>query len=595
MATLSDDGPYYLEKESLPGDPSEEFLNEQIPDEDDFALSDEEEDLQAAVKALNEQNLDENLLVNNEEASTIVNRRPEVVEDFVRNFLVKTGMHRTLDCFQTEWYELKMKGLLQEEKCEIVPDIYIRNQQLEDSLRTAHREADSFREAARKASNMHIKLKKERDYHRMHHKRVVQEKDRLIADIKRLKQHYASYEPTLKTLKHKYEVAMKEKLLTKLERDRAVGQVQGLQSTLSQIEVSKINVANASTSPMKKPLTNQNGQPNTSVQLPPPRAHHPLDSEFPPDKGVNPYLSKNRAPCAHLTRTGGFRLTNTVSSHDLAVSGLCLHPRKQVLASVSDDNTWKLWAIPSGDIIMTGEGHEDWLSDCDFHPSGSKLATSSGDTTVKIWDFAQAKCVETFAGHTQAVWGCSFHSCGDFLASCSMDGTSKIWDLNSTRCRNTLRGHADSVNSIMFLPFSNTLCTCSADKTVSLWDARTGLCAQTLYGHVHSINHVIFNNKGDMLASCDSYGIVRLWDIRTTSVLKTLDFGPHPSNRVAFDPSTSVLAIASNDGMVKMYDIAGGNTASLTGHEDAVQDAVFDRNGEFLISGASDGTIRIWS
>lgn len=31
-------------------------------------------------------------------------QRPEVVEDFVRNFLVKMGMNRTLDCFQTEWW-----------------------------------------------------------------------------------------------------------------------------------------------------------------------------------------------------------------------------------------------------------------------------------------------------------------------------------------------------------------------------------------------------------------------------------------------------------------------------------------------------------
>ena len=22
----------------------------------------------------------------------------------------------------------------------------------------------------------------------------------------------------------------------------------------------------------------------------------------------------------------------------------------------------------SGDIIMTGEGHKDWIADCDFHP-----------------------------------------------------------------------------------------------------------------------------------------------------------------------------------------------------------------------------------
>jgi hypothetical protein len=76
-----------------------------------------------------------------------------------------------------------------------------------------------------KARDTYTKLRKERDFHRMHHKRIVQEKNRLITDIKRLKNHYSLYEPTLKHLKQKYETAMKEKMLTKLERDRAVGQV----------------------------------------------------------------------------------------------------------------------------------------------------------------------------------------------------------------------------------------------------------------------------------------------------------------------------------------------------------------------------------
>ncbi len=40
----------------------------------------------------------------------------------------------------------------------------------------------------------------------------------------RLREHYAHYEPTLRELKTKYESAMKEKMLTRLERDRAVGQ-----------------------------------------------------------------------------------------------------------------------------------------------------------------------------------------------------------------------------------------------------------------------------------------------------------------------------------------------------------------------------------
>ena len=54
----------------------------------------------------------------------------------------------------------------------------------------------------------------------MHHKRTVQEKNAMVKDIKRLKKHYNLYEPTIQELRHKYEVAMKEKMLIKLERDR---------------------------------------------------------------------------------------------------------------------------------------------------------------------------------------------------------------------------------------------------------------------------------------------------------------------------------------------------------------------------------------
>ena len=39
-----------------------------------------------------------------------------------------------------------------------------------------------------------------------------------------MKRHYSEFEPTLQRLKHKYETAMKEKMLARLERDRVLGQ-----------------------------------------------------------------------------------------------------------------------------------------------------------------------------------------------------------------------------------------------------------------------------------------------------------------------------------------------------------------------------------
>ena len=64
----------------------------------------------------------------------------------------------------------------------------------------------------------------------MHHQRVVQEKNRLVTEIKRLKKLYESYEPTLKETRDRYDIAMKEKMLMRLERDRIAARVAGLES-----------------------------------------------------------------------------------------------------------------------------------------------------------------------------------------------------------------------------------------------------------------------------------------------------------------------------------------------------------------------------
>jgi hypothetical protein len=32
-----------------------------------------------------------------------IEKLPEVVDDFIRNFLIKMGMHKTLDTFEAEW------------------------------------------------------------------------------------------------------------------------------------------------------------------------------------------------------------------------------------------------------------------------------------------------------------------------------------------------------------------------------------------------------------------------------------------------------------------------------------------------------------
>lgn len=52
-------------------------------------------------------------------------KKPEVIDDFLRNFFIKMGLSRTCECFEAEWYELKVTGRL--DNTTTVPDVYMRN------------------------------------------------------------------------------------------------------------------------------------------------------------------------------------------------------------------------------------------------------------------------------------------------------------------------------------------------------------------------------------------------------------------------------------------------------------------------------------
>ena len=66
----------------------------------------------------------------------------------------------------------------------------------------------------------------------------------------------------------------------------------------------------------------------------------------------NPWLQEEFEPInAHMGNV------KTYKSHLMGVTSLAYNPRKDILATGSDDTTWKLWSIPGGELIMSGEGH----------------------------------------------------------------------------------------------------------------------------------------------------------------------------------------------------------------------------------------------
>lgn len=162
-----------------------------------------------------------------------------MVDDFFRNFLIRTGLHRTLEVFQTEWYEAVQKGDLREEDIGTVPNIYLLNKDLSNRQNQSVKEIDKwknntgcdplYRTSAevdlRKLQETINKLNKERDFHRMHHKRVGQEKNKLLTEAKDLKQKLSHYRSLYEEEKRRADTTRKEKVLLQIEKDNLTRKV----------------------------------------------------------------------------------------------------------------------------------------------------------------------------------------------------------------------------------------------------------------------------------------------------------------------------------------------------------------------------------
>lgn len=155
------------------------------------------------------------------------------------------------------------------------------------------------------------------------------------------------------------------------------------------------------------------------------------NTPYPEDARPNPFLARTYEPLNQRLQAVKY-----IDAHTRAIGGASLHMRKQIVATASDDCTWKIWNVETGENIMTGEGHKEFITAIDFHPAGSHLITAGGDKSLKFWDFISSSIAHTFENaHTGTIWRAKFHDTGDFALTAGADGVVKLFDLHAMKQR----------------------------------------------------------------------------------------------------------------------------------------------------------------
>jgi len=441
-----------------------------------------------------------------------------------------------------------------------------------------------LKKKAEDAKSQWESLRKERDFHKEGHKTTEEEKEKISRDIKQLKKLHEDFNLKITDLKQKYENLCKNKSLMRLEKEKLENkckektkQVEDIMTELKKLDENQKKDLISDTPMLKLP----------KIPLKP-----GVKTPWPKDFRNNLYMLQN------YNNINLSQNPKNQKIHEKPVSCISVHVKKAIIATGSDDCSFKIINALNQEELLSGNSNSDYISGIDIDPKGQFLATSSGDHSIKLWDLSAVKCKKTFLKHQSIVWSVKFHDTGSFLLSGSEDSTIRLWDLNTLDSRKVFTGHTDSVNKVNFQPFTNYFVSCSSDKTVSIWDMRMAMTVQTFYGHLNSINDVVFNVRGDTVYSCDGDGIVKIWDVRKIQELKTFTAFPgNSANCLEVDRSCSVVYVGHDNGSLVTYSLLKNEIVSNFSHHNkcSINGIGINLLNTNVFTVGSDGTLNVYS
>jgi WD40 repeat protein len=285
-----------------------------------------------------------------------------------------------------------------------------------------------------------------------------------------------------------------------------------------------------------------------------------------------------------------------LTGHEERVSLVAISLNGQYLASISGDDTARLWQLIGDRRVVVLRGHGDDLTDVEFSHDSRLVLTGSRDGTTRIWDAASGQLLHVLdqGGPVIAV----AISEDDRLAATGSEGNNQVrlWDVE--------RGEpvfpevlqtGGGVVDVAFSPDGVFVGAASADTLAWLWHLPTGATAR-LTGYHAAVSGLSFSADGRYFATRSGKEIV-VWALDTLQRV-SLKQATHPAEvqYMLISPDGNFLATASGDARARLWDLRKPDADPLVlyGHEETISGLIFSLDSRYLATTSWDDTARLW-
>ena len=283
-------------------------------------------------------------------------------------------------------------------------------------------------------------------------------------------------------------------------------------------------------------------------------------------------------------------LKRTLSGHADIVYAVAITPDGGRVVSGSADHSLKVWDIETGRELRTLRGHKEVVHAVAVTGDGRYAVSGSFDATLKVWDLETGRLVATLAGHQSLVNGVAVSADGRIAVSGSQDGTLRVWDLAQQWQARVLTDNRGEIKAVALTPDARyALC---GGGVLTLWDLNTGELVRSIDVGGGWVDAVAISHDGRCAVSGEQE--LTAWDLETGRALRT--FSGHTSwvNGIALDPQGARMITGSSDGTLKVWDFETGKLLRTLALGESVACVAVSPDGRSAVSGGWDLAVTIW-
>ncbi|KAK3262589.1 ccs52a-like protein [Cymbomonas tetramitiformis] len=230
---------------------------------------------------------------------------------------------------------------------------------------------------------------------------------------------------------------------------------------------------------------------------------------------------------------------------------------------------------------------------------GTYLAVGTNLGEVQIWDAGKCRKIRTMGGHRTRVGTLAWSS--HILSSGSRDRNILQRDVRAPNDSfSKLQGHKSEVCGLKWSYDDRELASGGNDNHLFIWNASSSEAMLKFTEHTAAVKAISWSpHQHGLLASGGGTAdrCIRFWNTSTNSALNCVDTGSQVCNLVW---SKNVNEIVSTHGYSQNQIIVWryptmSKLATLTGHTLRVLYLAISPDGQTIVTGAGDETLRFWN